>query len=167
MSQIYKSSSGGASFIGSPTYFQAYLSSPLNFTAGNTTEVVIFDTTTVNVGSNYHVVNGAFTAPITGYYGFSTTLLFNNLNALTSNSQIILAYLATGQSLRVLNQGSGAYSGGSELIVSASWEMPMTAGDIIQIQPFADGSGTFQIFGSPASSTGFNSSSTFSGWRIA
>lgn len=160
-------SSTGQLGVQAQTYFQAYLTSPQTVAGGNTTTTIIFDTTISNVGSAYNAATGVFTAPATGFYGFSTTAYFNNLSSLTSHTQTILGYTGSIQSLRLTTFGSGAESGGTSFIATASWSMPMSAGDTVKIQPFADGTGNYQIFGAALSSSAFNTSSTFSGYRIA
>jgi hypothetical protein len=150
----------------SSTYFQAYLTSPKSVSGGDVTTTIIFDTPIDNVGSAYDPTNGIFTAPATGYYQFSTTVFFADLTNLTLNTQAILAYSGNVQSLRLVNQSMSASTGG-DVIFNASWSMPMTAGDAVKIQPFADGTGTYEIFGAPLSNSTFNTSSTFSGFRVA
>lgn len=164
---IARMTSGGGGGFGSPTYFQAYLTSPQNFSGGSTAGTIIFDTTTANVGSAYNTATGIFTANATGFYGFSCTAYYNNLNSLSGVSQVILGYTGNVQSLRLIQQGINASVTGAVIILTASWAMPMTAGDTVKMQPFADGSGTYQIFGLSVSPGAFNTSSTFSGWRIA
>lgn len=147
-----------AGFIGSPVYFQAYLTSNTNYATGSTTEVAIFDTAIANVGSAYNTGTGVFTAPSTGFYSFSSTLFFTTG---VGTTQYLVAYTGSVQSLR-LSQIVVASA-----ITSVSWSMPMTAGDTVSISPFADGTGNFQLIGASLSSSAFNTSSTFSGFRVA
>ena len=148
---------GGGGF-GSPTYFQAYLTSNTNYATSSLANTVIFDTAISNVGSAYNTSTGVFTAPATGFYAFDATLFFGTG---TGSTQFIIAYLGSVQSLRV------AQLTVASAITSVAWAMPMTMGDTVQVQPFADGTGTFNLVGSPLQSGGFNTSSTFAGWRIA
>jgi len=166
MSQAGLITSSNGVFVGSPVTFQAYLTSPQSCAGGSTGVTVIFDTTTSNVGSGYDTSTGVFTAPTTGFYGFTTTVFFNNLTTPVGNTEAILGYTGSVQSLRLFQQGSASYVGIS-LILTGSWTMPMTAGDTVKIQPFADGAGNYQLLGDPESSSAFNTTSTFSGWRIA
>src|SRR5690606_193892 len=80
---------------------------------------------------------------------------------------IFLAYTGSVQSQRLQQFGLVPATTGAAIILTASWAMPMTAGDTVQIQPFADGTGNYVIAGVALSSSAFNTSSTFSGWRIA
>lgn len=151
---------------GSSVFFQAYLTSPQSISGGSTTDTIIFDTTIDNVGSAYDDTTGIFTAPGSGYYAFSTTVFFNNLDTLITNTQAILAYTGSVQSLRLVNQSSASATTGN-VIFNASWSMPMTVGDTVKIQPFADGTGTYDIFGGNPTSAVFNTSSIFSGFKVA
>jgi hypothetical protein len=152
---------------GSTTYFQAYRTSNQTVAGGDTSTTIIFDTAIDNVGGAYNTGTGVFTAPATGYYSFSTCVFYNNLNTPAGNSQVILAYTGSAQSLRLIEQGIGGYSGGAAIILTCSWSMPMTSGDTIKIQPFADGVGNYTIAGGALSSSAFNTASTFSGFRVA
>lgn len=156
-----------AGFAGSPTYFQAYLTSNQTVAGGSTTDTIVFDTATSNVGIAYNVATGVFTAPATGYYGFACTVFFNNLATPVGLSQIILAYTGSAQSLRLQNLGLVPATTGAAYIATSAWAMPMTLGDTVQLQPYADGAGDYVIAGSAVSATAFNTGSTFSGWRIA
>lgn len=154
-------------FVVSPTYFQAYLTSNQSVAGGSTTDTIVFDTAISNVGSAYATGTGIFTAPATGYYGFSCTANFGDLTTPAGLSQVILAYTGSVQSQRLQQFGLVPATTGAAIILTASWAMPMTAGDTVQIQPFADGTGNYVIAGGALSSSAFNTSSTFSGWRIA
>ena len=151
----------------SSTYFQAYLTSPQSVAGGDSAYTIVFDTAIANVGSAYNTGTGIFTAPATGYYSFAATVYFNGLTMLAANTQTLLGYTGSVQSLRLIQQGVGAYVSGVDIIFTVSWAMPMTAGDTVKLQPFADGTGNYQIFGSALSSGAFNTSSTFSGYRVA
>jgi hypothetical protein len=154
-------------FVGSPVYFQAYLTSNQNTTAGSTTETIIFNSAITNIGSAYNTGTGIFTAPSTGYYSFSATVLFDNLSSASGATEIILAYTGSVQSLRLADFGISSAKGSNSIIFSVSWSMPMTSGDTVKMQPYVDGSGTYRIDGASLSSTAFNTASTFSGFRIA
>ena len=43
----------------------------------NVNAVAIFDVAETNIGSHYNTLNGKFTAPISGFYGFSSSLLIS------------------------------------------------------------------------------------------
>jgi hypothetical protein len=160
---------GVASFVGSPVSFQAYLTSPQTNDAGDLTldTTIIFNTAISNTGAAYNTTTGIFTAPATGFYCFSVVAYFQSLNTAVGASQILLAYTGSVQSLRIENAGIAVAQTGSVYIASASWGMPMTLGDTVQIQPFVDGTGTYQIEGTPLTSSPFGTSSTFSGFRVS
>jgi hypothetical protein len=152
---------------GSTVQFQAYRTSNQTVAGGSTSDTIVFDTAISNVGSAYNTGTGIFTAPDTGYYGFSTTVNYANLTTPAGLSQVILAYTGSVQSLRLQQFGLVPATTGASIILTASWAMPMTAGDTIKIQPYADGAGNYVITGSALSSGAFNTGTTFSGWRIA
>lgn len=152
---------------GSPVYFQAYRTSNQSVAGGSTADTIIFDTAIANVGGAYNTGTGVFTAPSTGFYSFCSTVYYADLNVPSGLTQVILGYTGSVQSLRLIQQGIGAAVGGTVIILTASFALPMTAGDTIQMQPFADGTGNYTIFGTAASSSAFNTSSTFAGYRIA
>lgn len=152
---------------GSSTYFQAYRTTNQTVAGGNTSTTIIFDTAISNVGAAYNTATGIFTAPATGYYAFSSTVFFNNLTTPAGLTQVILAYTGSVQSLRLEQFGLVPATTGAALICTASWSMPMTSGDTIQMQPFADGTGNYVIAGGALSSGTFNTASTFSGFRVA
>ncbi len=152
---------------GSPVNFQAYRTSNQTVAGGSTSTTIVFDTTTSNVGSAYNTSTGIFTAPDTGFYCFNSTVYFNSLTGPAGISQVILGYTGSVQSLRLIQQGIGSAVTATALILTASFAMPMTAGDTIQIQPFTDGTGNYQIAGAALSSGAFNTASTFSGFKVA
>ena len=148
-------------------YFQAYRTTNQTIAAGSTTAVIVFDTAISNVGGAYAIGTGIFTAPTTGYYSFSSTVYFNQLNVPVGVTQVILGYTGSVQSLRLIQQSIASALGGSVIILTASWSMPMTAGDTMKMQPFTDGAGNYSIAGAALSSGAFNTASTFSGFRVA
>lgn len=151
----------------SSCYFQAYLTSPQTIAGGSTSTTIIYDTALVNMGSGYNTSTGIFTAPATGYYSFSTITYFTNITSLTGNTQLITTYTGSFQSVRLNYVSSGIEANSDDAILNGTWAMPMTAGDTVQIQPFATGSGNYEIYGEALSSAPFSSISTFSGFRIA
>jgi hypothetical protein len=152
---------------GSSVYFQAYSTTNQTVAGGNTSTTIIFDSAVTNVGSAYNAGTGVFTAPTTGFYGFSVCVFFDDLTTPAGLSQIILGYTGSVQSLRLQQTGLVPATTGPDIIVSAGWEMAMTAGDTVQIQPFADGTGNYIIAGGSPSSSTFSTASTFSGFKIA
>ena len=163
VSPSWQAAGGG----GATTYFQAYRTTNQTIAGGNTSTTIIFDTAIDNVGGAYNTSTGVFTAPATGYYAFASTVFFNNLTTPAGLSQVILAYNGSVQSLRLEQFGLVPATTGAALICTASWSMPMTAGDTIQMQPFADGTGNYVVAGGSLASGAFNTASTFSGFRVA
>ena len=153
--------------VSSPVNFQAYRTTAQSIAGGSVSSDVIFDAVISNSGSAYNSATGVFTAPSAGFYVFSTTINYDSLNALAGNSQVILGYTGSVQSLRLIYQGIGAYVGGASIILTASWGMQMAAGETVKIQPFADGTGSYSINGSPLSPSAFITASTFSGAKVA
>jgi hypothetical protein len=152
---------------GSSVYFQAYRTSNQTVAGGNTSTTIIFDTAITNIGSGYDVATGIFTAPSTGFYSFSSTVFYNDLNAVAGITQMLLAYTGSAQSLRLLQQGIGAATTGVSIILTVAWSMPMSMNDTVKMQPFTDGTGNYTISGAALSSGAFNTSSTFSGFKVA
>lgn len=146
-------------------YFQAYLSSPQTINAAATTTVV-FDSTTANQGSGYNTATGVFTAPATGFYSFASQIFFT-LQVTGAQTDAVVAYTGSVQSSRLLQLASAAAdNAGISLIVGVAWSMPMTAGDTVEIQTFAAGTGTYTAFGEAISAAPLSSFSTFSGFRV-
>ncbi len=137
--------------------FQAYRTSNQSLAANSESETVIFDTIIANNGGGYNPSTGVFTAPETGYYCFCSTLFFTPASG---TSQYLIAYGGSIQSCRI-SQITIASA-----ITSVSWGMPMVAGETVKIQPYADGSGTFQIIGASPSPSPFITASTFSGFKV-
>ena len=157
---------GVTSTAGSGVYFQAYLTSNQNIAGGSTSTAIVFNSAASNVGAAYNTGTGVFTAPATGYYAFTSVVYYHLLTSLAGNTQAILAYTGSVQSLRLIYVSTSLALSG-DLICNASWSMPMTSGDTVKMVPYADGTGTYQIFGTALTSTPFNTSSTFSGYRVA
>ncbi len=155
------------SYLKPEQYFQAYRTTNQTVAGGSTSTTIVFDTAISNLGGAYNTSTGVFTAPTTGYYAFSSTVYFNQLNVPAGVTQVILGYTGSVQSLRLIQQSIASALGGSVMILTASWSMPMTAGDTIKMQPFTDGAGNYSIAGAALSSSAFNTASTFSGFRVA
>ncbi len=148
-------------------YFQAYRTTNQTIAGSNSSTTIVFDTAISNVGSAYATGTGIFTAPTTGYYAFSSTVYYDQMTSVAGITEVILGYTGSVQSLRLIQQGIGSALGGSQIILTASWSMPMTAGDTLKMQPFTDGSGNYRIAGGALSSGAFTTASTFSGFRVA
>jgi hypothetical protein len=152
---------------GSTVNFQAFRTSNQSVTGGSVADTIIYDTAVSNVGAGYNTATGVFTAPSTGFYSFSTCVFVSGLSGLAGNTSILLAYTGSTQSLRMIQQGLGSYAGGDVIILNSSWALQMTAGDTMQVQPFADGTGNYTIFGTAASSSPFNTGTVFSGFKVS
>lgn len=150
-------------------FFEANLSSPQTTTASSTTDVVIFDQLIVNTGGGYDNTTGIFTSPQAGIYSFSTVVSYSNLTTLVGNTMLILAYTGSQQSLRLVNQSNVIVTPGSggSVILSASWNVFLNAGQTMFVQPFVDGTGSYLIFGQLSSSVAFNFTSQFTGILIS
>ena len=64
-----------------PLFFSKITIQTNNVTGDGTTYTIIYDTATVNQGSNYNNATGIFTAPVTGNYMFTATCQLLNLGA--------------------------------------------------------------------------------------
>ena len=69
----------------------AYLNTGLTNVTGDSTGVfIIFDTVVSNIGSAYNNATGVFTAPRTGNYLVSATVMFNNLLATHTEGELTI-----------------------------------------------------------------------------
>lgn len=138
---------GGGTGLTSAVAFSAYLNTPTanNVTGDGTAATVVFDTALLNLGTGYAVGTGIFTAPVTGNYLFSSTVLLNNLAAgHTSGTLSFTASLSSTPTTWIaasLNPKAQAVSSGtSSGIVGASTILAMTAADTIKIVVTISGS---------------------------
>lgn len=163
MSQSGSLGSGSPSPPGSSVYFQAQLTSNQTITNPNVS-TIIYDTAISNQGSGYDVATGIFTAPSTGFYSFSVNTNFNISSPNMTGP--IIGYTGSVQSLTLsevsLNVVDTPLYG-----TSCAWSMPMTAGDTVKIQIFANGADSFDVVGHASSATAFTLASTFSGVGVA
>jgi hypothetical protein len=152
-------------FVASPTYFQAYLSPGAIVNGNDTTFTIKFQQIISNQGSAYSSATGMFTAPVTGFYCFQSTIGIRLINTV-GRTHVSLAYTGSVQSLRIYDIGSSAIFGGTDINFNSSFSIPMTAGNTVRIQPFIDGVGTYELLGVALGSAAFTSSSSFSGYQI-
>lgn len=152
----------GAGF-GSPTYFSAYRSTPQSL-PGNTMTQVVFDTTIANVGSAYSTSTGFFTAPVTGFYGFSGTIMVSPIGV--GITTLDLGFLGSVYGTTSFQIDSAAFATSGQYQATFSWNIPMTAGDTIGVNIYATGVASSTINGGALGAT-FNSQTLFSGYRIA
>ena len=153
-------SSAGVLTNSNQTQFYAYCSTTkTNVTGNSVTYTVVFDSTVNNVGSGYNTSTGVFTAPITGTYIFTSTIIFSGA---TTGTTLIIASLGS-----VFSQRLSQESPLSGSIFSNTWQVPMTAADTMAVQVFSDNTGqTVSIFGEALSSASLSTISTFTGFLL-
>jgi hypothetical protein len=116
-----------------PTSFLATFGSASSALTGDATEAtVIFPSTDTNVGSNYSVSTGAFTAPATGVYTFTTSL---ELNALTSSHTSFWCqfFKSTTDRFYIADGNPFAMSRGGIFTVHGSCTMSLNSGDTVSV----------------------------------
>jgi len=122
--------------------FCAYNSSAhTNVTGDGTTYNVVFDTELFDQGSNF--ASNTFTAPVTGKYFFSCSILCQQV---VTNMDVTITLVATGQSyFRGNTQGTGA-TGNYQ--ISNTWFISMASGDTATITlVLSGGAKVVDIFG--------------------
>jgi hypothetical protein len=112
--------------------------------ANNAATVVVFDTASINRGTNYNVATGVFTAAIAGIYTFTATLELN-LGANAGNILIPLSYFSKNNTIgpgnlwKLTGQMPGALPSGFANAAAAIGEFggtanfSMNAGDTMQV----------------------------------
>ncbi len=162
----FQAAGGGG---GSATGFFAYASSAKTNVTGNTViYTVLFDSTTRNDGTAYATGTGLYTAPSTGLYHFSTTIIFTSGSTFTAGSELVVSSIGSVSS-QILEQVGAATSaiGSTTQILSNSWELQMTAGDTVGVRVLS--TSTLQdvsIGGSAISPNQFTAISSFSGFKV-
>lgn len=148
---------------GATPAFYAYANATINnVTGGGVFYTVQFNSTLLNVATCFNTATGLFTAPVTGFYSFSTTIAVFNLGVV----DFLVGYIGSAISQR-LYQVSNTTNDGGTLILPSAWQMPMTAGDTVGVQLFAGGSTTtINLSGTTPTSAPFNSYSSFSGYLV-
>lgn len=126
-------SNGFVTFTGSSgttCLFSAYTSTSYNNVTGDgTVYTVIFDTADVNIGSAYNAATGVFTAPASGNYLFTATLMLNGF--LTSHTDCLCTIQGAFPENRFFwGNGGVMAANGDVLNVSGSLLLKMTAGEI-------------------------------------
>lgn len=125
----------------SATVFYAGLNSALtNVTGDGTTYAVLFDTKIEDsTGSLYDVTTGQFTAPVDGFYNFSTSIAINNIGAGHTFGSITFVRNNGGgpDYLGISQDGlspAAAQSSNNDLVFQGSLTaIPMSAGDTMQV----------------------------------
>lgn len=123
----------------SPYKFSVYRNSAFTIPVNSLTTVV-FDTKSFDSGSNYSVSTGLFTAPVSGYYFFTSTIGFVNAGSdFTAQLQKNGSTVKNGNELVLSSGGYGA---------SVSGFIQLSVGDTVNVGIYISGGATGR--------TGFN-----------
>ena len=93
-----------------------------------TNTVVLFDVAETNVGGGYDTSNGRFTAPVTGFYHFSASILISHSGA----TRMDLNFFKNG-SVFVSHEFRDGGSVSTNASVHANCDAQLSAGDYIQV----------------------------------
>lgn len=155
----WKTPGGG----GSATAFYAFCSADkTNVTGNNVSYVVIFDSTQRNDGTAFNTGTGVFTAPNTGMYSFNANIALEGLDA--TSISILIAIQGSVFDQFTYSVGVGSVNGSGNYFSSASWIIPMTAGDTVFI--LVNAAKATQTVSVGGGAFGTNISSSFSGFFI-
>ena len=128
--------------------FAAYTAGLTNVTGDGTNYAIIWELTTLNVGSSYSTSTGKFTAPVSGNYLFNATV---NLSAVTvAATQVIILYAsdeAVFPAARILQCAGTMADNTNGLAGAGSMILKMTAGKFVTINALV--SGTTKTIGVP------------------
>ncbi|XP_069120448.1 complement C1q-like protein 4 isoform X2 [Argopecten irradians] len=113
--------------------FSASLSTPK---ALGEHQIIVFDTVVTNDGDSYDPHQGHFTAPVTGLYAFSVTVMCDG-----SESNLHAAIMRDGQMIGKAYANGSSYDNGSKLVV-----VQLEAGQMVWVEHFSDPSG-YKIHG--------------------
>ncbi|XP_060081244.1 uncharacterized protein LOC132560598 [Ylistrum balloti] len=94
-------------------------------------QIIVFDTIISNDGNGYDSRHGHFTAPITGLYAFSVTVMCYG-----NESELHVNILKDGQNIGVAFANGNHYDNGSKLVV-----VQLQAGQMVWVQHAIDPSG--------------------------
>jgi C1q domain-containing protein len=118
-----------ATYSYNPYKFSVYRNASAN-TGSSGNALVTFDTVEYDTGSNYSVSTGKFTAPIAGFYHFSSLI-----TATAASTQTFGTYLY---------KNGAQFKGGQQVVngatssvqLNSSWDLQLAANDYIQIYSF-------------------------------
>ncbi|XP_069120452.1 cerebellin-1-like isoform X2 [Argopecten irradians] len=110
-------------------------------------QIILFDTVVTNDGNGYDPRNGQFTAPVTGLYAFSVTVM-----CVGNESTLHVAIMKDGQRIGRVYANGNSFDNGSKFVV-----VQLDAGQMVWVEHEFDPSG-YKIYG--------NGYSAFSGFLI-
>lgn len=136
-----------------PSFYSTDLTGAVNATGDGTVFTIIFDDVYEDIGSNYDNTTGIFTAPITGVYIFSASVLMKNLSA--SHVAAIYTFVGpAGRSIQPLEFNPANLRNGAQLQITGTHVVPMIAAETMKVTiQIAGGGKTVTIGG--ASNTQF------------
>jgi len=148
---------------GSATAFYAFCSAnKTNVTGNGVSYTVLFDSTQRNDGTAFNTGTGNFTAPKTGLYNFTANIALEGLDV--TSTSILIAIQGSAFDQFTYSVGSGSVNGSGNYFSSASWIIPMTAGDTVNI--LVNAAKTTQTVSVGGGAFGSNISSSFAGYFI-
>ena len=115
--------------------FMAYRTS--YYTTTTSATVLVFDNEKIDVGGNYNVSNGRFTAPVTGLYEFGYASIASNTQTVYRYDLRIngsIPYSGLRQELRIDQNDQAAYGTNGEFCLYIN----MTAGQYAEVYVYSD-----------------------------
>lgn len=106
-----------------------------NVTGDSTGYVVVFDTVTYNIGSNFDASGFAlYTAPVTGYYTFKGAVWLGELGASHTLGEISLSINTTARNYGLRGNYANMRDSNNQLVTIGSWTVLLTAGDTVGLR---------------------------------